>query len=165
MKKNIILALLVGIFTASLTGCVMLFAGGQLQQQKESESEGISISSLFSSKEKEAEVHFVTIKNIVITLNSGTGKDANTGGFEHYLLLDLALTASTEEAAKKVESAVPLIQSSTVNLLTNMNYSDIRSMSVLELRQKLLDEYKKAYEDLKMTVTFNDVLISKMVFQ
>ncbi|WP_166792999.1 flagellar basal body-associated FliL family protein [Budvicia aquatica] len=81
------------------------------------------------------------------------------------MLLDLALTASNEELANKVESAIPLIQSSTVNLLTNMNYSDIRSMSVVELRQKLLDEYKKAYEELKMTVTFNDVLISKMVFQ
>lgn len=164
MKKHIILALLVAIFSASLTGCVMFFAGNQMQK-KEPEGEGMSISSLFSSKEKEAEVHFVSIKNIVITLNSGQGKDVNTEGYEHYLLLDLALTAGNEELAKKVESAIPLIQSSTVNLLTNMNYSDIRSMSVVELRQKLLDEYKKAYEELKMTVTFNDVLISKMVFQ
>ncbi|VFS47920.1 hypothetical protein [Budvicia aquatica] len=66
MKKHIILALIVAIFSASLTGCVMFFAGNQMQK-KEQEGEGMSISSLFSSKEKETEVHFVSIKNIVIT--------------------------------------------------------------------------------------------------
>ncbi|AKJ41403.1 flagellar basal body-associated FliL family protein [Pragia fontium] len=163
MKKNIVLALIVAIFSASLTGCVMFFAGNGMAT-KEQDKEGSGISSLFSSKEKETEVHFVTIKNIVITLNSDLSGN-NASGYEHYLLLDLALTAKDTDSVKKIESAIPLIQSSTVNLLTNMKYSDIRNTNVSDLRKKLLAEYQKAYKGLNMTVTFNDVLISKMVFQ
>lgn len=106
----------------------------------------------------ESEIHFVDIKNIVITLTSN-------GRVNHYLLLDLAVTTETQEQAEKVGSSIALIKSSTVNLLTNMDYDGLSAMHVSELRQLLLDEYRKAYTSLNLKVPFNDIMISKMVFQ
>lgn len=162
MKKNIVLALIVATFSASIAGLMMFFVGTKTVSTQKPGDE-VTLASLFGSPEMK-EIHFVTANNIIITLNS-EGQGNRTNGYENYLLLDLALSAKSTENAKRVENALPLIKSSTVNLLTNMKYSDLRNISVSQLREKLLAEYKKAYEDRGMTVTFDDVLINKMVFQ
>lgn len=102
-------------------------------------------------------VQFVEIKNIIITL-----KDNKS---ERYLQLELGLATGDDHDVKKVIAMVPAIQSATVNLLSNMDYQVVRNTSIVDLRRQLMGEYKKDFEKLNAPMPFDDVVISRMVFQ
>ncbi|CNI12294.1 MULTISPECIES: flagellar basal body-associated FliL family protein [Yersinia] len=102
-------------------------------------------------------VQFVEIKNIIITL-----KDNKS---ERYLQLELGLATGDDNDVKKVIAMVPAIQSATVNLLSNMDYQVVRNTSIVDLRRQLMGEYKKDFEKLNAPMPFDDVVISRMVFQ
>ncbi|AJJ09672.1 flagellar basal body-associated FliL family protein [Yersinia rohdei] len=102
-------------------------------------------------------VQFVEIKNMIITL-----KDNKS---ERYLQLELGVATGDDNDVKKVIAMVPVIQSATVNLLSNMDYQAVRSISIADLRRQLMSEYKIDFENLNSPMPFDDVVISRMVFQ
>lgn len=102
-------------------------------------------------------VQFVEIKNMIITL-----KDTKA---ERYLQLELGVATGDDNDIKKVVSMVPVIQSATVNLLSHMDYQAVRNTSIVDLRRQLMNEYKKDFEKLNAQMPFDDVVISRMVFQ
>lgn len=102
-------------------------------------------------------VQFVEIKNMVITL-----KDNNT---ERYLQLELGMATGDDKDIKNVIAMVPVIQATTVNLLSSMDYQAVRHTSILDLRRQLMNEYKQDFAGLNVPMPFDDVVISRMVFQ
>lgn len=102
-------------------------------------------------------VQFVEIKNMIITL-----KDNKS---ERYLQLELGIATGDDNDVKKVIAMVPVIQSATVNLLSNMDYQAVRNISIVDLRRQLMNEYRKDFESLNVLMPFDDVVISRMVFQ
>lgn len=158
-KKSMVFATVLAMSSAVLAAGLAAYGGYLLTPSANAESN----TDLLADGENrailtEAEIHFVDVKNIVITLT-------RNGRANHYLLLDLAVTTNSSEQVDKVKNSMALIKSSTVNLLTNMDYDSLSKMHVSDLRQQLLDEYRKAYTSLNMNAPFNDVMISKMVFQ
>ena len=116
------------------------------------------IKHMFSSAEEETQVLFVEINNIMITLKSDGGK-------ERYMLLELALTAATEDAVKQTEMMIPAIRGATVALLSEKDYTLVRTLSVNDLHDELLAAYRERFKQLKTQMPFNDVIISKMLLQ
>ncbi|WP_145534897.1 flagellar basal body-associated protein FliL [Yersinia thracica] len=115
----------------------------------------IAISKSFVRGDKT--VQFVEIKNMIITL-----KDTKT---ERYLQLELGVATGDDDDIKKVIAMVPVIQSATVNLFSHMDYQVVRNTSIVDLRRQLMNEYKKDFEKLNAPMPFDDVVISRMVFQ
>ena len=60
---------------------------------------------------------------------------------------------------------IPAIRGATVNLFSEMDYDAVRALSVSNLHDKLKAAYAARFDSLKMDVPFDDVIISKMVFQ
>ncbi|WP_342221737.1 flagellar basal body-associated FliL family protein [Candidatus Fukatsuia endosymbiont of Tuberolachnus salignus] len=103
-------------------------------------------------------VQFVEIKNMVITLK-------NIDQDERYMLLELGIATGDDDDIKKVNALTPAIRGATVNLLSGMNYREVRDLTIADLRQSLMSEYQKNFNQLKVPMPFDDVVISKMVFQ
>lgn len=147
----VIIALVTAVGTAALT-----VTGMHLLRTDEGTGQSI-LSGLFSSSESH-QVEFVEMKNVVITLK-GTGEG------EHYLLLEVNLATTDADKKKRVENMIPAIRGETVSLLSDMDYDSVRAMSVKTLRDKLMAAYSEKFASLKIRVPFDDVIISKMVFQ
>ncbi|RPH29432.1 flagellar basal body-associated FliL family protein [Buttiauxella warmboldiae] len=113
---------------------------------------------MFSSAEEETQVLFVEINNIMVSLK-------NDGGQARYMLLELALTAKTEEAVKQTEMMIPAIRGATVALLTEKDYSLVRTLSVNDLHDELMGAYQARFKQLNSRIPFDDVIISKMLLQ
>lgn len=153
--KTLIFGIVIALVTAMLAAG-MTVVGTQLLNQDKESGKGL-LSGMFSSPEK-GTVEFVEIKNVVITLR-GSGQK------ERYLLLELNLATSDAESSRKAQEMIPAVRGATVSLLSDLDYDVVRAMSVEEMHKKLLDAYAARFESLKMSIPFNDVIISKMVFQ
>lgn len=153
--KSILLNFILVLVTALVTALLVL-AGSQYLNKKN--EDGVTESFFASSPEEEKTLQFVEIKNLVITLKSNAVK-------ERYLLLDLALTTKDEPQAQRAENLLPKIKGIAVDMLTSMDYNEVRSMSVLDLRSLMLKNYQSAFQNIGVTIPFDDVTISKMVFQ
>ena len=46
-----------------------------------------------------------------------------------------------------------------------MDYQAVRETSIVDLRRQLMSEYKRDFEKLNAPMPFDDVVISRMVFQ
>lgn len=145
----LVIALIAAFFAAGLT-----IVGTHLLNDKEDVS---VITGIFSSTDENV-MEFIEIKNVIITLKSDSRK-------ERYLLLELALTSDDPLNTKRTEDMIPAIRGATVSLLSDMNYDEVRNMSVNELREKLLVAYSARFKSLNSSMPFKDVIISKMVFQ
>lgn len=115
------------------------------------------LSRIFTSSESR-EVEFVEIKNMVITLKGSADE-------ERYLLLEVNLATTSEKQKKVAESLAPAIRGATVSLLSELDYQAVRAMSVNALREKLMAAYSERFASLKIAQPFDDVIISKMLFQ
>ncbi|MEO3989829.1 flagellar basal body-associated FliL family protein [Pseudocitrobacter cyperus] len=146
---GVIIALVTAVMAAGLT-----VVGTHLLRSDE--GAGV-LTQWFSSSEPQS-VEFVEVKNLVITLKGSSSA-------ERYLLLELNLTTSSPENTRKSEEMIPAIRGATVSLLSDMNYSAVRALSVNELHNKLKAAYDARFSSLNMNVPFDDVIISKMVFQ
>ncbi|MGZ0750824.1 flagellar basal body-associated FliL family protein [Kluyvera sichuanensis] len=116
------------------------------------------MSTFFSSESQGKPVQFVEVKNIVVTLR---GEDNR----ERYMLLELALTAVDNESAQLTEQMLPAIRGATVALLTDMEYSVVRAMRVVDMHDKLMEAYSAKFKQLNNSLPFTDVIISKMLLQ
>lgn len=123
--------------------------------QNKFNSEPVVVSKSFVRGDKA--VQFVEIKNMIITL-----KDNKT---ERYLQLELGVATGDDNDIKKVVAMVPVIQAATVSLLSSMDYQAVRQISIVDIRRQLMNEYKKDFEKLNAPMPFDDVVISRMVFQ
>ncbi|ADZ43757.1 TPA: flagellar basal body-associated FliL family protein [Yersinia enterocolitica] len=123
--------------------------------QNKFNSEPVVVSKSFVRGDKA--VQFVEIKNMIITL-----KDNKT---ERYLQLELGVATGDDNDIKKVVAMVPVIQAATVSLLSSMDYQAVRQTSIVDIRRQLMNEYKKDFEKLNAPMPFDDVVISRMVFQ
>ncbi|AKP33094.1 flagellar basal body-associated FliL family protein [Yersinia aleksiciae] len=121
----------------------------------EANSQPVTISKSFIRGNKA--VQFVEIKNMVITL-----KDNKS---ERYLQLELGVATGDDNDIKKVVAMVPVIRAATVSLLSSMDYQAVRHTSIVDLRRQLMNEYKSDFEKLNAPMPFDDVVISRMVFQ
>ncbi|MGE4802263.1 flagellar basal body-associated FliL family protein [Yersinia hibernica] len=102
-------------------------------------------------------VQFVEIDNMIITL-----KDSKN---ERYLQLELGVATGDDNDIKAVVSMGLVIRAATINLLSHMDYQAVRRTSIADLRQQLMSEYKKDFEKLNVPMPFDDVIISRMLFQ
>lgn len=153
--KTLSFGLIIALFTAMLAAG-MTVVGTHLLRMDEATGSSF-LSGMFTSSAKES-VEFVEIKNVVITLK---GK----GQTERYLLLELNLATNGPEETRKAQEMIPAVRGATVSLLSDLDYDTVRSMSVTELHDQLQAAYVERFKSLKMSVPFNDVIISKMVFQ
>ena len=152
--KTIIFGLAIALITAVLTAGLTVVGTHVLRADGKGEN---PLTNLFKSSAPQ-HVEFVEIKNLLITLK---GK----GSSERYLLLELNLVALSAENAKTAQTMVPAIRGATVRLLSGMDYEAVRALSVNELLDRLKAAYAEKFASLKMDVPFDDVIISKMVFQ
>lgn len=153
--KTLSFGLIIALVTAMLAAG-MTVVGTHLLRMDEATGSSF-LSGLFTSSSKES-VEFVEVKNVVITLK---GKGQN----ERYLLLELNMATNGPENAHKAQDMIPAVRGATVSLLSDMEYDSVRAMSVNELHDKLMLAYAARFSSLKMDVPFDDVIISKMVFQ
>ncbi|MFJ2975943.1 flagellar basal body-associated protein FliL [Kluyvera sp. NPDC087067] len=154
--KTLAFGLIIALVTAMLAAG-MTVVGTHLLRMDESTGSSF-LSGMFSSSASESPVEFVEIKNVVITLKGKTQA-------ERYLLLELNLATNNPEDTRRAQDMIPAVRGATVSLLSDMDYNDVRSMNVNELHDKLMTAYASRFKSLKMSVPFNDVIISKMVFQ
>lgn len=151
LSFGIIIALVTAMLAAGMT-----VVGTHLLRLDEATGKSFQ-SGMFSSPDKGA-VEFVEIKNVVITLRG-------SGHKERYLLLELNLATSDAESTRKAQEMIPAVRGATVSLLSDLDYDVVRAMSVDELHKRLQDAYAARFNSLKMSVPFEDFIISKMVFQ
>lgn len=131
---------------------------GKEQGKEQSKEQGREMfSGLFNFSEEHV-VQFVEIKNLIITLKDSTSA-------ERYLLLELALATGNQENASRLQEMEPAIRGATVSLLANMDYNDVRNMHINTLRDQLTAAYAERFAGLKVHAPFDDVIISKMIFQ
>ncbi|HEN3601147.1 TPA: flagellar basal body-associated FliL family protein [Yersinia enterocolitica] len=151
-KKTFSLKMWVSLLLIILVSAAIL---GREFIQNKFNSEPVVVSKSFVRGDKA--VQFVEIKNMIITL-----KDNKT---ERYLQLELGVATGDDNDIKKVVAMVPVIQAATVNLLSSMDYQAVRQTSIVDIRRQLMNEYKKDFEKLNVPMPFDDVVISRMVFQ
>ena len=150
--KTISFGLAIALVTALLTAC--LTVAGTWLLRADTASESNPLTSLFKSSTPQ-QVEFVEIKNTL------KGK----GNTERYLMLELNLATMSAENARTAQDMIPAIRGATVNLFSEMDYDAVRALSVSNLHDKLKAAYAARFDSLKMDVPFDDVIISKMVFQ
>ena len=153
--KTLFFGLIIALVTAMLAAG-MTVVGTHLLRMDEATGSSF-LSGMFSSSSKES-VEFVEIKNVVITLK---GK----AQAERYLLLELNLATDSPENTRRAQDMIPAVRGATVSLLSDLDYDAVRAMNVNELHDKLMAAYDSRFKSLRMSVPFNDVIISKMVFQ
>lgn len=151
--KTLLFGLIIALITA-ITVAGLTVVGTHLLRSED----GVSAIGQFFESSEPLPVEFVEIKNVVITLKSDSQS-------ERYLLLELNLTTNGPENTRKSEDMIPAIRGATVSLLSDMEYSAVRAMSVNQLHDELKAAYHERFRALKMKVPFDDVIISKMVFQ
>lgn len=152
--KNMALALAKVVGSSVLTA-VLVVAGTQLMNSTSDDAESSSGFSLFESKEKVAQVHYLEMKNQVITLKGNGAK-------ERYLLLDLAYVTNSAEDQKITEHNLPKLKSTLVAMFSGMEYDTARTMTTDDIRLQMLTRYEGVFGNNQ---PFADVIISKMVFQ
>lgn len=151
MLFGVIIALVTAVCAAALT------VAGMHYFRADATTGENAISGFFHSSESR-NVEFVEIKNVVITLK---GNDSN----ERYLLLEVNLETSDPKKTQSAQDMIPAIRGATVSLLSDMDYQEVREMSIGTLHSKLKAAYIEKFASLKIPVPFDDVIISKMVFQ
>ncbi|MBS0053949.1 flagellar basal body-associated FliL family protein [Yersinia sp. Marseille-Q3913] len=147
-KKKWVILLLIALIAAMAVFCRDIIFN-------KANSQPVTVSKSFIRGDKA--VQFVEIKNIIITL-----KDKNS---ERYLQLELGIATGDDDDIKKVIAMVPVIRAATVNLISSMDYQAVRHTSIVDLRRQLMNEYKVDFEKLNAPMPFDDVVISRMVFQ
>lgn len=150
MTFSVVITLIFAVATAAVT-----IAGTHLLRADE--PAGKAFSRLFHSSDPR-KVEFVEIKNMVITLK-------NAGNKEHYLLLEVSLATSDPEKKKTSEEMQPAIRGATIELLSDMDYDEVRGMKSDVLHDKLKEAYNDKFNRLRISVPFDDVIISRLVFQ
>lgn len=153
-KKTLALGLCMLLLTIVTSVSITLFGTYLLNRDKEGSS---SFSQFFSST-KEHSLAFVELKNVVLTLQSHSTH-------ERYLLLELALVTNDPENIERIKDIAPALRGATVSLLSDMEYTVVRAMNVGTLREQLMKAYRERLESLGSEIPFNDVIISKMIFQ
>lgn len=153
--KTFSLGLLIALIAAACAAALTL-AGNHLLNKDGTLS--AKESAWFNASEEKKHVEFVEINRILITLQSNGIK-------ERYLLLELALATNDPKNVERINEMAPAVRGATVSLLSDMQYDEVRSMTVSQLRDKLLVVYEERFKSLNSTMPFQDVIISKMVFQ
>ncbi|WP_267411651.1 flagellar basal body-associated FliL family protein [Pantoea sp. GM_Pan_4] len=150
--KNMAIGLVMVVFGSVLTAALVVVGTQLIKPASEDASAPLS---LFARKEKAPEVHYLEVKNQVITLKGNTAK-------ERYLLLDLAYVANSAAELKATEENLPKLKSVLVSMFSGMEYDTVRTMSVDDIHMQMMTRYEGAFGKNQ---PFSDVMISKMVFQ
>ncbi|MBT0725197.1 hypothetical protein HH682_12370 [Rosenbergiella sp. S61] len=152
MKKPLIILLIV-ILLALIGGGGWWLMSHHTEDKKGTEG----IGSWFTSKPPQAS--FIEIKDLVITLQAEENRP-------RYLLLDVVLVVRGEEQSTQSQAFEPAVRSATVALLNNQPFDDVRSRTLLTLHDQLLKRYRDEAAHLGFqALPFDDIMISKMVFQ
>ncbi|MBT0727582.1 flagellar basal body-associated FliL family protein [Rosenbergiella australiborealis] len=152
MKKSFIIASIILLL-------IIIGAGGawMLSQKSEPKADDQGIGHWFKSQPPRAS--FIEIKDLVITLQADDNRP-------RYLLLDVVLVVRGEEQSAQAQAFEPAVRSATVGLLNNQPFSDVRARTIPELHDQLLKRYQEEANQLGLkTLPFDDIMISKMVFQ
>ncbi|MGE9551763.1 flagellar basal body-associated FliL family protein [Erwinia amylovora] len=154
--KNFMLVLLLVLVGAVATAALVVIGTTYINHREKGED--TSPLAFLSAKPKPRELQFVEVKNLVMTFRDEHAR-------EHYLLLDLALTTRDDQHSQQTENLLPKIKGFTVDIFSSMSYGDVRSLTVPELRQLMMDSYKSNFGEMNMPMPFDDLTLSKMVFQ
>lgn len=152
---NLLLVLLV--LLGSLATAALVVVGTTYINQR-GQGADTSLSALLSARPQPQQLQFVEVKNLVMAF-----RDDNAG--ERYLLLDLALTIRDDLHSQQTEKLLPKIKGFTTDIFSSMSYGDVRSMTVPELHQLMMDSYRSSFGELNMSIPFDDLILSKMVFK
>ena len=105
---------------------------------------------------KAPEPIFVSLPEVVITLQ---------GPNEHYMLTEIVLEAKDIKAQERLNSMLPLLQSITVNSLSNEDYEHLRQKKISDLRIELDNAFKQEFKNRKMNVPYKTLLLKRVIFQ
>lgn len=152
MKKSLIIVVIVLLLAVIGVGGWWIMADHKTENKA---SQGMG--SWFKSKPPQAS--FIEIKDLVITLQAEENRP-------RYLLLDVVLVVRGEEQSTQSQAFEPAVRSATVALLNNQPFDEVRSRTILSLHDQLLKRYQDEAAHLGFqALPFDDIMISKMVFQ
>jgi len=149
MKKTLILTVVIVILA--------LIGGASWWLLTHNTATNKGTTSWFASTPPQAS--FIEVKDLVITLQAEEHRP-------RYLLVDVVLVVRGEEQSAQAEAFEPAVRSATVALLNNQPFDDVRARTTQELHDQLLKRYQQVAQQLGLqSLPFEDIMISKMVFQ
>lgn len=154
-KKTVMLIVGLTLTTALLTAGLTI-AGVNMLTPRDGQG-ATSLTRLFS-KQTASKIAFVEMPPVVISLQ---GKHSEV----RYMLLEIALIAHNADRAEQTAKMVPALQGATVNLLSGQPFDDIRGRAIDTLTAQLKAAYTTQLQQLKTPAPFDEVIISKVVFQ
>lgn len=101
---------------------------------------------------------FVSLQETIVTLHDESGAD-------HYMSAELVMVVTNDKESEKVKQQEPLYQSIAVERLSELNYEEVRSMKIAEIRKLIADALKSELKLRKITAPYKDILVKKVVFQ
>lgn len=156
MKLKVILsAVALALCVAAGSAALTLFG---LQHMENRHDRNVHVTGDSLSSRTADSVEFVEITNLIVTLKGINGEP-------RYLLLEQALITSNPEDARRTQVLLPALRGAAVGLLNGLPYLDVRAMPVETLTQQLTARYDEQLQQLNTSKPFEDVIISKMVFQ
>lgn len=156
--KKIVFASLVGIaLFVIIGGGAAWFVFNYMEKDKPAAESALGNKPAEKRKQHTNDI-FVPLKESVITLGDAEGTD-------HYMLLEVTMVADGEEAAKKLQTDVPLYQSIILAALADMKYEQVRALKVGEIKSLLSAALSRELKKRATLGSYNDILINKLVFQ
>lgn len=152
--KSLFWGVLFSLLTAALVAIMLIFS----QRYLLNDNNNAKAAPLFFNRDTPYKTSFVEVKNIVINLKNYEGR-------ERYVLLELALSTTTPKNKTLTMEDLPAVRSSTVNLLSNADFQEIHNLPISELRRRLMEAYQRDLQTMNIQVPFENVIISKIVFQ
>ena len=84
---------------------------------------------------------------------------------EHYMVIDLAVQASAKVDKKALQQFAPVVRNSVVARLSGMRYEVVRSLSVAELQLLLEEALRQDVVERNLRVSFEHLLINRLMAQ
>ncbi|MCX8957872.1 hypothetical protein [Erwinia psidii] len=111
-----------------------------------------------SATPKRHMLQFVEVKNLAMNLRDDHAS-------EQAVLLDLIFTTPDDLRSQRTENMLPVIKGITADIFSSLTSDELRSMSLTELRQLMMEKYQSGFDALNVVMPFTDLTLSKMVFK
>ncbi len=150
MSRLVIAMLLLNILIAAggLAMNIMLFrSGGAMLAGQRGEM-------VFTEAQ---EYEFYPVEKIIVSLRND--------GRERYFVLDLMLLAKRSDTPKRFEPVEPIVRNSVVSYLSGLKFDELRSLQIAELQARLEEAVRTDFNNKRIAMPFEQVLVSKLIVQ
>lgn len=104
-----------------------------------------------------SEYQFLNVEKIYVNLRGNQR--------EHYLVIDLAVQASAKIDKKELQQFASVVRNSVIARLSGMRYEVVRSLSIAELQLLLEEALRQDIFERNLRVSFEHLLINKLLAQ